>query len=287
MIDAEELTTLALNLARNAGYAVFPVNANKKPAIPKREGGTGFLDASRNPEQIERMFSHRDAKFIGIATGVPSAISVLDVDAGRYPENADAKTIERHQAARAWWHAYADRLPATRIYESASGGLHVYFRHRPGIATSASLIHQGIDTRGDGGYIIYWFAAGLLCHDHSPVADWPEWLFELLTAPKQKARPRSQPHFGNRLPVSVEQVVRRALERVASAPDGAKHETLRNTALLLGGVQVEAGFSDAEALGWLRAALPATVKDWRNVDRTATWGLRHGRSAPLGTRRAG
>jgi hypothetical protein len=281
-----ELITLALNLARNAGYAVFPCGANKKPAIPKIDGGNGFLDATTEPDTIRRLFAHPNAALIGVATGAASGISVLDVDAGRYPDDASQKVVDKHQAARAWWHANADRLPATRIFESASGGLHVYFRHREGVGSRQSVIHQGVDTRGDGGYIIYWFAAGYDCHDHSPPADWPDWLVEALTAPQPMATPPNRTARSRRLTPNVEQVIRRALERIGTAPEGAKHETLRDTARLLGGIQAEVGFSDNEALEWFKGVLPSTVKDWRNVEKTALWGLEHGRTAPLELRRA-
>jgi hypothetical protein len=281
-----ELITLALNLARNAGYPVFPCGANKKPAIPKEEGGNGFLDATTDPDTIRRLFAHGNAALIGVATGAASGISVLDVDAGRYPDDAPQQFVDKHQAARVWWRANCDRLPATRIYESVSGGLHIYFRHRTGIGSTQSHIHQGVDTRGDGGYIIPWFAAGYACRDHSPPADWPDWLVEALTAPKPVAtRPTKMARSRSPAP-KLEQVIRRALERVGTASEGAKHGTLRDSARLLGGIQAEVGFSDDEALEWIKGALPSTVKDWRNVEKTALWGLEHGRAAPLELRRA-
>jgi Bifunctional DNA primase/polymerase, N-terminal len=281
-----ELITLALSLARNASYAVFPCSANKKPAIPKEEGGNGFLDATTDPDTIRRLFAQPNAALIGVATGAASGISVLDVDAGRYPDDAPQNLADKHQAARLWWHANCDRLPATRIYESASGGLHVYFRHRAGIGSTQSRIHQGVDTRGDGGYIIGWFAAGFACFDHSPPADWPDWLLEALTAPKAMATPPTRTARSRRPAPKVDQLVRRALERIGTAPEGAKHETLRDTARLLGGIQAEVGFSDHEALEWFKGVLPSTVKDWRNIAKTALWGLEHGRTAPLQLRRA-
>ena len=50
-------------------------------------------------------------------------------------------------------------------------------------------IALGVDTCGDGGYVIHWFAAGLPCLDQSPPASWPAWLLAKWT-PTQSETPR-------------------------------------------------------------------------------------------------
>jgi hypothetical protein len=66
------------------------------------------------------------------------------------------------------------------------------------------------------------------------------------------------------------------------AVDGQKHIELRNAALALGGIQAEAGFTDADAVRWLLDALPASsVEDWNLAARTAAWGLESGRQRPI------
>jgi len=88
---------------------------------------------------------------------------VLDIDA-------------KHGGAHLWWRSNHHRLLPTRCYATRSGGLHLYYRHRDGIRNSQGKLCPGVDTRGDGGYVIHWFAAMLPCHDHSPEAPFPEWL---------------------------------------------------------------------------------------------------------------
>ena len=151
---------LAANLSRNCGYAVFPCRADKSPACPH-----GFKDASRDPDAIAELWRRWPGPLIGIATGAVSGIDVLDVDA-------------KHPIALAWWHAAARRMPPTRLYRTRSGGLHAYLTHADGVANTASKLARGVDTRGDGGYAVYWFAAGFECLDHSPPAPWPAWLLE-------------------------------------------------------------------------------------------------------------
>jgi hypothetical protein len=278
----DDVVATATALARNCGYAVFPCKRDKTPATPH-----GFKDAVHDPDAIGWLWACYPGPLIGVATGEASGISVLDVDGGRWADDATPEEIAKREGARAWWHANARHLPATRIYETASGGLHVIFRHHPVVNSTQSKISQGVDTRGVGGYIVWWFAHGYACHDHSPTAEWPEWLLSPLTTKERPPRPSAPSrHFRESDGGDVKQVIRTALRRVHTATEGKKHETLRGSALLLGGIQQVAGFSDADAVGWLRDALPDTVKDWRNVKSTVLWGLANGRAKPLNASRA-
>lgn len=160
-----EVALLAQNLARNCGYAVFPVGENKHPRTPN-----GFKDAEREPDRIARLWGLYPGELIGLATGEASGISVLDVD-------------QKHIKGALWWRQHCSRLLPTLTYETRSGGLHLYFRHADGVRNSQGKLCEGIDTRGQGGYIIYWFAAGFGCFDPSPPAPWPAWLTAELTRP--------------------------------------------------------------------------------------------------------
>jgi hypothetical protein len=164
--DTSEVCRLAQNLARNCGYAVFPCGDDKRPMLK------GWPDrASTDPDAIAKLWRDHPGPLIGVVTGQRSNISVLDVD-------------PKHAAAFLWWQDHHATLPPTRTYRTRSGGLHLYFRHHDGIKNTQSKIAEGIDTRGDGGYVIHWFAAGFECIDQSPPASWPAWLLsELLPKP--------------------------------------------------------------------------------------------------------
>jgi Bifunctional DNA primase/polymerase, N-terminal len=61
------------------GYSVFPLAPNDKvPAIPKGQGGRGYLDATRDPQQIERWWDRYPEANIGIETG--GTLLVMDID---------------------------------------------------------------------------------------------------------------------------------------------------------------------------------------------------------------
>lgn len=267
-----ELLHVARNIARNTGWPVFPLGDDKKPAIGKREGGRGFHDASTDPADIRRLFSHPRAALIGIPTGERSGFDALDVDV-------------KHASARAWLAVAADHIPPTRTYQTRSGGFHLLFRHAPGVHNTESALARGVDTRGDGGYIVFWFAAGLPCTDNSPAADWPEWLLEALfyqpePAPEPPRRMKAYASSGT----SAQNMVDASLRRLRTAAEGSRHHTLRAAACTLGGLLDAAGMSRAEAADHLlHAVLEAGGNrvDRANAKATIAWGLDKGARSPL------
>jgi len=259
--------TIALDLAAH-GWPVFPCGRNKMPAIAKHDGGRGFLDATRDPATIRAMFTRRNAVLVGVPTGEASGIDVLDID-------------PRH-GGDAWEGANLYRLPETRTHQTQSGGRHLLFRHAQGVRNSASAIAPGVDVRGEGGYVIFPPSPGYSFTVDAAIANWPDALLTLVLPPPPPPKPSLPTPFGVTVRQSrLDAVIASALDRVRHAPDGAKHYTLRNSALLLGGIGGQAGLSDADALAWLLAALPASVEDWGAAEKTALWGLENGRLRPL------
>jgi hypothetical protein len=72
------------------GYAVFPCGRNKRPAIPKADGGNGFKDGTTDWEVVQSMWARYPGELVGVATGNMSGVSVLDVD-------------KKHPEAWQWW----------------------------------------------------------------------------------------------------------------------------------------------------------------------------------------
>lgn len=147
MRQIDDISQIALNIARNCGWHVFPCRADNKAPMTKR----GFHDARNASSEILRLPWQTDA-LIGIRTGEASGISVLDVDI-------------KHAEACGWWRLNERHLPHTRTYRTRGGGLHLYFQHCPGVRNSEANPVLGIDVRGQGGYVIHWFA--------QPSALWP------------------------------------------------------------------------------------------------------------------
>jgi Bifunctional DNA primase/polymerase, N-terminal len=134
----------------------------------------------------------------------PPGVDLLDIDC-------------KHLQAREWWAANLNRLPQTRCHRTRSGGLHLLFRHAAGVHSTAGKIAPGVDTRGDGGYIIWWPAARLpVLKDVSP-APWPAWLLVQLQRSPEISRRRS--------PVIIpdDRALGRLIRLVAGAPEGQRN----------------------------------------------------------------
>ena len=122
--------------------ATFPCNPDKSP-ISRR----GFHDAIRGVEW-------RKAPLVGFPTGAVNGIDVLDIDG---------------DAGRDWYDANFDAIPATRAH-STRRGMHLLFRHSPGLRCTVGKIAPGIDVRAEDGYVIWWPREGLPVED-APLCD--------------------------------------------------------------------------------------------------------------------
>ena len=243
-----------------SGFPVFPALQSKKPATPH-----GFKDASLDPDTVRALFSN-GAPFLAVPTGEVSGFDVLDIDPAK--------------GGMDWEHIA--RLPNTRIHKTLRGGFHYLFIHAPGVRNSASALADGIDIRGEGGYIIHPPSPGYEVIDQSEIAHWPNWLLALVLArdppePRKTNGHAPAPISSKRLDAFTQALQR----RVAASPPGGKHYQLRNAALSLGGIMDQAGITEADALKRLLDALPAGVEDWNNAERTARWGLARGREKPI------
>jgi hypothetical protein len=208
----DDLLAQALALAAG-GLPCFPCGENKHPTTPN-----GYKDATTAAAELRELWRHYPGRLIGVATGAVSGLDVLDLDA-------------KHSEAAAWWNQHKARLPITRTHRTRSGGLHLLFRHAEGVRNTASRLAPGVDTRGTGGFVIWWPVRGHLVVQDAPLAPWPDWLLaELLKgrpapefgAPRAWSAPRRE---GDRARYVVA-ALRRAVQRVAAAPDGQRNDTL-------------------------------------------------------------
>jgi Bifunctional DNA primase/polymerase, N-terminal len=261
------ILSTALGLVEQ-GLAVFPVKADKVPATP-----AGFKNASNDEADVKRLWQAWPGPLIGVPTGAINNFDALDID-------------PRH-GGMAWWNAKGHMLPATRIHRTRSGGLHVLFRHHEALRNSESKIGQGVDTRGEGGYVVWWAGSGCEVLQNAPIPHWPDWLlqhYRRATAPRVIPRTPLNPL---RPPSTYEAEVARAmmdraLERLRRAPEGQRHYALRAAACTLGGLLHSAGVDVGTAHQHLvDAAIQAGAENRRNAEKTALWGLERGQQSPL------
>lgn len=128
----------------------------------------GFKDATTDVSKIERWFGRRSN--LAIATG--SGLLVLDIDPGSGGEESLQKLEEEFGA-----------LPDTLTCRTGSGGAHYYFIVDIPVPNSGGKLGEGIDIRGDGGYVI----APPSLHKSGKRYEWtndtmrecPQWLLDL------------------------------------------------------------------------------------------------------------
>jgi hypothetical protein len=178
----------ARSLAKH-GMPVFPVRPKRKEPATQN----GVLDATVDLARIEAWWDAMPEANIGIATGRVSNLLVLDVDRhdGRDGDAALAALEARHGA-----------LPPT-VTVATGCGRHLYFRVGAyAVQNSAGKLGDGLDIRGDGGYVI----APPSCHPSGQHYVWtgakeiaaaPSWLVKrLLSKANGKGKP---PGYWSRL----------------------------------------------------------------------------------------
>lgn len=136
-----DLAAAARTLAA-AGVPVFPCEPDGKRPLTRR----GFLDATCNPRQVAAWWSRTPEANIGLPTGAPSGVVVVDVDVHG---PADGRA--------AWRRASEAGLVdgAGLLVRTPTGGAHAYFPATAGTEQrSWQAAGAGVDFRGDGGYII-------------------------------------------------------------------------------------------------------------------------------------
>lgn len=156
-----------------AGYAgrglpVFPCQG-KTPLTEH-----GFHDASMDAATVLTWWTRWPEANIGIPTGAVSGLDVLDVDVQHGGQGTLAELERKH-----------GKLPATVEVLTPSGGRHHWFAHGRELKSTAGKLGSGVDTRGEGGYVLVPPSASengrayKFLHERER-AELPAWVFELL-----------------------------------------------------------------------------------------------------------
>jgi len=130
----------------------FPCYANKMPMTPN-----GFKAATTDLDQIERWNLMNPQAIPAVPTGEASGLFVLDVD-GDVP--------------------LPGALPVTQINHTRRGRHYLFKTNGVRLRSTAGVLGEKLDTRGTGGYVIWWPAEGFPVENEGTLAEVPIWLFE-------------------------------------------------------------------------------------------------------------
>jgi hypothetical protein len=139
------------------------------------------------------------------------------------------------------------------------------------IRCTAGKISLGVDTRSNGGYIIWWPAVGLPVLSDAPPAPWPDWV---LAEFKPKPQPRSRSTIV-RIP-SDNRLLVQLVRMIAGAPEGERN-SLTFWCACRAGEMVAAGLLSATtAIAVIAEAATRSGLPRAEAERTAKSGVARG-----------
>ena len=258
------------------GVAVFALcPRGKVPAIPKREGGRGFYDATTDVRVICEWWQRWPNANIGTPTG--QQFDVLDVDP-RHGGDESLTALVREFGP----------LPRTDETTTGGGGRHLYFVADPRLRCSEGKLGPGLDVRAAGGYVVAppsvhpsgrpyrWVAP------RAPLAPWPSSLVSgLLPKPSPSAPCAAARIAAPGASAYGAAVLRRACESVAAAVEGIRHVTLRKRARTVAGFVASGEIELSVALSCLMSAADSAGLPQREAEAVVAWAFDRGMQDPL------
>jgi hypothetical protein len=246
----------ALELAK-AGFPVFPVKG-KEPSV---EGGfyAGTTDVSQVAAWITEGREHHDVAF---ATGIPFGVVVVDAD-----------TPEAFERMR---EGYGEPTVRTK-----RGG-HWYFRHPRDGKVKCGQVSEGLDCKGDGGFVVAPPSRGRVWTDDIP----ERMALPVLPAEfRRKVLPRAADE-GASIPKDARgkaaEAIARRVANIAPGPGRGRHQHLTHLCGVLLGRDVS--FADAEAIlveAWSKVGgdlADRAEREVRNTLRTTEQAIADGRA---------
>src|SRR5215213_2709251 len=199
---------------RRGGWCPIPIKRGSK------QTSLGHLAPYLNRPATQEELRSWAWSGVGIVTGPVSGVLVLDVDG-----------TEGEDELQKYGH------PVTPMVRTASGGLHLYFKHPEQHVRTGIRVAPGLDVKATGGYVVAPPSLGpngqpyewIVSPEEAELAEPPGWLMDLLTRERSK---------GPALPVG---------ERI---PSGKRNDALAS----LAGTMRRRGMGEAEILAALQVA---------------------------------
>jgi len=170
-----------------------------------------------------------------------------------------------HDDAQQWLADNRDRVPLTRTHRTRSGGMHWLFAPNDKVKCSAGKLGPHIDTRGNGGYVIWWPACGLEVLHGTVFAQVPDWILELLNPTPVLIVGNVVPFRGGPTSGSI----RGALGVLARAREGERNSALYWTSCRLAEAVQARTLNEGEAFDLLLSVGRQIGLQDREIFRTA------------------
>jgi hypothetical protein len=179
-----------------------------------------------------------------------SGVDALDIDSTKHSEAGD--WLQRWEPID------------TRTHRTRSGGSHFLFQHEPGLSSQQSYPVAGVDIRADGGYIIWWPAAGFGVRDR-PIIEWPAAILAEVRRPTALPGRCVQPQVTGS--AYAAHAIASACRAILEATNGLQQATLNREAFSLGTL-VGAGRAREDVV---RRALRETARRMHSYDERRPW----------------
>ncbi|MFA6135238.1 MAG: phage/plasmid primase, P4 family [Phycisphaerae bacterium] len=230
-LPPQELREASVRHGHELGWSFTPL-AGKRPTLK------AWQDRPR--ESLEETLVWAAKGNIGLRTGQTSGVVVIDAD-----EGANLQGLE---------------LPGTVTASTGGNGIHLYFRCSLPLGNSSGKLGPHIDVKADGGQVVfpgsihpdtgrlYRWATGLSPWE-TELAELPEHIIDLLTAPPAPARSSSAPRSSSTRQAKTPHeryatmALRLELNALYQAQEGTRNDTLNRSAFNLGTL-IGGGFLD-------------------------------------------
>ncbi len=215
------------------GWAAYPLAPGSKNPL---KGSHGFHDATTDTSALIDAFTDPPDPNIGIRAGEPSGIVVIDVDA--HEGAANGYESMRTLASLGFRFPTGDRRKGHAIAKTPSDRLHLYYAAplEARIKSTSGVLAPGLDTRGEGGYIVAPPSAtekGAYKWKQYPdtLLELPVWVIERVKVTPAPERRVTEPT--ETIPPTVVQMLKDRLDRIAKASSGQRNATLNREAVYL------------------------------------------------------
>ena len=195
----------------------------------------GLHAATVDETLLHQWWARWPAANVAIRTGAPSGLVVVDIDPDHDGHHTLRQLVVEHGP-----------LADGRIVTTGSGGQHLYFKHPGGIIRNDAgrRVGPGIDVRGDGGYVLAPPSRHRSGHDYTlasggtTLPPLPDWLRAALEPPiptstltPTRSAARRENFRGD---AWANTALDGELQRLRSAQQGARNDTLNRVAYRLG-----------------------------------------------------